>query len=142
MLEPVQTDLTVCLPDPFGGHLTLPLMELDAQVEEQHQVSAIEQKHKHKKKDKHKHKHHKKHKRDRHAVSEQLPAQEELQVEGEVAPTGSEDGELPGPPVVEASTAAPIEHEVTDAKDPADSVSAGPEHLTVVSADRPGAKRR
>lgn len=142
MLEPAQTDLTVCLPDPFGGHLTLPLMELDAQVEEPPQVSATEQKHKHKKKDKHKHKHHKKHKRDRHAVSDQIPIQEEVQVEGEVARTGSEDGELPGPPVFEASTAAPIELEVSDAKDPADSVSAAPEHLKNVSADRPGAKRR
>ena len=117
-------------------------MELDAQVQEPFQVSATEQKHKHKKKDKHKHKHHKKHKRDRHAVSEQNPAQKEFQTEGEVARTGSEDGELPGPPVVEASSAAPIELEVTDAKDPAEGVSAGPEHLEVVSADRPGAKRR
>ena len=118
-------------------------MELDAQVEEPFQVSATEQKHKHKKKDKHKHKHHKKHKRDRHAVPEQDPAQEEeLQVEGEVARTGSEDGELPGPPVVEAPSAAPIELEVADAKDPADSISAGSEHFKVVSADRPGAKRR
>lgn len=142
MLELVQTDLTVCLPYPCGGHLTLPLMELDAQVEEPPHVSATEQKHKHKKKDKHKHKHHKKSKRDLHGGSEQNPVPGGLLVESEVARTGSEDGELPGSPVVEASTSAPIELEVTDAKDPADSLPAGPEHSKVVSADQLGAKRR
>ena len=117
-------------------------MELDAQVEEPLQVSTTEQKQKHKKKDKHKHKHHKKSKRDRHSGAEQNPVPGGSQVEGEVARTGSEDGELPGPPVVEASTAAPSEVEVTDAKDPADSISAGPEHKKENSADRPVAKRR
>ena len=116
-------------------------MELDAQVEEPPHVSATEQKHKHKKKDKHKHKHHKKSKRDRHGGSEQNPVPG-LQVEGEVARTGSEDGELPGSPVVEASTTAPVELEVTDAKEPADSLPAGPEHSKVISADQLGAKRR
>lgn len=117
-------------------------MELDAQVEETLQASGTVHKHKHKKKDKHKHKHHKKSKRDRHADPEQNPASKGLQVEGEVARTGSEDGELPGPPVVEALTAAPNGLEATDAKGRADSTPAGPEHTNVASADRPPAKRR
>lgn len=117
-------------------------MELDAQVEEPLQASGTEQKHKHKKKDKHKHKHHKKSKRDRHAAPEQNPATQGLQVEGEVARTGSEDGELPGPRVVEALTAAPSALEVPDAKGPADSIPAGPEHTNEASADRSLAKRR
>ena len=117
-------------------------MELDAQVEEPLQTSGTAPKHKHKKKDKHKHKHHKKSKRDRHADPDQNPASQGLQVEGEVARTGSEDGELPGPPVVEALTAAPIGLEVTDAKDRAGSIPAGPERTNVAYADRPPAKRR
>jgi len=73
-------------------------MELDAQVEDTLPASAPnpEQKHKHKKKDKHKHKHHKRSKRERHgdAGHDLLAGQERPAIaEGEVARTGSEDGE-------------------------------------------------
>lgn len=104
---------------PFGGDLTLPLMELDAQVEDTLQASAAtanpEQKHKHKKKDKHKHKHHKKSKRERHGdvIREQPIDEAGLSLaEGEVARTGSEDGELPGPPAVEGPALSSVS--VTD----------------------------
>ena len=90
------------LPVHFGGGLTFPLMELDTQVEETllPDSSNLEPKRKHKSKDKHKHKHkhHKRSRRDRNASGE-LPSQSG-QPEA-AAPTGFEDGELPGPPAAE-----------------------------------------
>ena len=131
---------------PFGGDLTLPLMELDAQVEDTLQASTAtanpEQKHKHKKKDKHKHKHHKKSKRERHGDAHEQPTDEagRTLAEGEVARTGSEDGELPGPPAVEgpAHSSVSVTHEYQEA---ADRSSAGLEQnrqspQTVLSAKR------
>ena len=106
-------------------------MELDAQVEEPLQVIGTnpEHKHKHKKKDKHKHKHHKKSKRDRHGNAEQDPPQE-----GELIRTGSEDGELPRPPAVEAPVATPGDHEV----EPIHELEQAQDFFL----DRPSAKRR
>ena len=106
-------------------------MELDAQVEETLQASAAnpEQKHKHKKKDKHKHKHHKKSKRERRDdpdAAHQLDQEVAVLTGGEVARTGSEDGELPGPPAVEGLVHIPVStaHETHDVQEPADDIPA------------------
>lgn len=120
-------------------------MELDAQVAEPLQLSGtnLEQKHKHKKKDKHKHKHHKKSKKDRHGDPEQKQAREGSPIaEGEVARTGSEDGELPGPPAVQEYAAAFNEAEGRNAQDPANSLPAGLQQFETLSPGRASAKRR
>ena len=124
----------------------MPLMELDAQVEDTLPASAPnpEQKHKHKKKDKHKHKHHKRSKRERHgdAGHDQLAGQERPALaEGEVACTGSEDGELPGPPAVEGLAHAPVSV-AHDAQDAAAGSPAGLKHTKELEQDLPSAKRR
>ena len=86
----------------FGGDHTFLLMELDTQVEQTvlPDTSNPEHKRKHRSKDKHKHKHkhHKKSKRDRHANVDGDVLDEESGPVEVAAPTGFEDGELPGPP--------------------------------------------
>lgn len=127
----------------------MPLMELDTQVEEAPQASAAnsEQKHKHKKKDKHKHKHHKKSKRDRQDNLDQdrHPDQKAaVLAQGEVARTGSEDGELPGPPAVEGpiQISASTAHKARDALEPADDTRAGVVQTAGQLLQEPSSKRR
>ena len=114
-------------------------MELDAQVEESLQDAAPnpeslpEQKPKHKKKDKkHKHKHHKKAKRERpEEDGPRLIGQEAtVLAEGEVARTGSEDGELPGPPAVEGFDRLPVStpNDNQGVQEPVDDNAAGHAH--------------
>lgn len=90
-------------------------MELDPQVEETLPTDSPNPEHKQKRKHKHKHKHHKdkRTKRDRHTHTENglaSVASDDLASLNQVlAPAGIEDGELPGPPVVEQTNSAGIQ---------------------------------
>lgn len=129
----MQSDCKVCL-SIFGGGLTFPLMELDAQVEETllPDSSNPEPKRKHKSKDKHKHKHkhHKRSRRDRNTdASTEFPSQPGP-LDG-AAPTGFEDGELPGPPAAEQEFEPAVANDNTSPADAPEILSAG--HAAAVS---------